>query len=236
MKERYIVALGLAIVATIFGSEQQSVAAPPSYAQAVKDYNSGNYTVALSEFSQMKAAYPYNALVRYYIGLCEQSLGHLPQAKFEFIFVSQNGDAKLKANAQSALAQLSNVTEKANNPLIVQNPGQARVANPGHVAAPNPGVSAPASRRVKKIVLFYSDTSDSCKEFAPVFDAARSKLRDIQFERINTGDPGGQALAQQFGINSLPRVIMSDTNENVLFNGTPGRDEGAFLQQVASCR
>src|SRR6202034_3936139 len=77
------------------------------YNQAARDYSSGNYAKALGEFSELKGLYPNNALVRYYLALCEQAVGHFEQAKSEFGWVAQYGDARLKGMAQSGLQQLS---------------------------------------------------------------------------------------------------------------------------------
>src|SRR5271167_4926872 len=70
--------------------------APASFHQATADYNAGRHAKALAEFEAYKTAYPSNALVRYYIALCHQELGHVDAARADFDWVSKNGDARLQ--------------------------------------------------------------------------------------------------------------------------------------------
>lgn len=81
--------------------------APASFQKATADYNAGHVSTALSEFESYKAAYPSNALVRYYIGLCHQQLGHASEAQAEFEWLTKYGDARLQGLAGAALRQLS---------------------------------------------------------------------------------------------------------------------------------
>ncbi len=85
---------------------QSSKAGPVSFQQAVSDYNAGYYSRALEELESYKNAYPNNAQVRYYLGLCHQALNHRDQARVEFQFVSYRGSEPLKSMASKALDAL----------------------------------------------------------------------------------------------------------------------------------
>src|SRR5689334_9355688 len=71
--------------------------AAPNFNHAVADYNAGKYGQAASEFESLKAAFPTNALTRYYLALSRQALGHFDKARQEYQYVATNGDARLKA-------------------------------------------------------------------------------------------------------------------------------------------
>jgi hypothetical protein len=95
------------LVCIVLGAALPEVqCAPASFQQAVADYNAGHISTALSEFQSYKVAYPTNALVRYYIGLCYQQLGHADEARAELSWVSSFGDARLQGLAGAALRQL----------------------------------------------------------------------------------------------------------------------------------
>src|SRR5271163_4365483 len=61
--------------------------AAPSFQEAVAQYNSGKYAQAVSSLEVVKASYPNNALVHYYMALSQQAIGHLTQAKEEYQWV-----------------------------------------------------------------------------------------------------------------------------------------------------
>jgi len=81
--------------------------AAPSFQEAVADYNAGQYAKALGKLEAVKAAYPTNALVHYYMALCQQAVGHLGQAKVEYQWVISSRDPKLAPMAMTGLSQLS---------------------------------------------------------------------------------------------------------------------------------
>jgi tetratricopeptide (TPR) repeat protein len=122
-------------------------AAPASFNQAVGDYNAGKYSAALTEFEAYGAAYPTNALVRYYIALCQQGIGHFDKAKSEFQWVSQNGDARLRSMAQAGMQQLSRA--------------HTQIASASINAASNIGGATQSTShggdKVKKVLEFYTD-------------------------------------------------------------------------------
>jgi TolA-binding protein len=141
MRKRAALASSLAAALVCVATVGQP--APASYNQAVQDYSSGNYGRALTEFQECKAQYPTNAMVRYYLALCEQSVGHFEQAKSEFAWVTQNGDARLKAMAQSGLAQLATAHTSVSHTYGTQ-------------LASNPSPTA-AKGKIKKCIEFWAE-------------------------------------------------------------------------------
>jgi uncharacterized protein YkwD len=98
-----LVVLGcIALVATL----PEVQCAPASFEQAVADYKAGHVSTALSEFQSYKLAYPTNALVRYYIGLCYEQLGRFDEARAELLWVNSFGDAHLQGLSGAALKQI----------------------------------------------------------------------------------------------------------------------------------
>jgi hypothetical protein len=119
-----------------------------NFQQCVQEYNNGRHAQALSEFKKYEASYPNNSLVHYYIALCEQALNHLPQAKAEYQWVAQNGDAKLKAQAAAGLAQLSNVSTSS---------GSSSSSSRNVAVAQSSSSSSTGRTKVRKILVFDAD-------------------------------------------------------------------------------
>ncbi len=140
-----IVATAVAFLAVI-NFPLPLAAAPASFNQAVADYNAGKYGIALTELQAYASAYPNNALVRYYIALCQQGMGHFDKAKSEFQWVSQNGDARLSSMASAGMQQLSN----AHTQIASSSISSATTA--GHSQA-----GGQAADKVKKVLEFYTD-------------------------------------------------------------------------------
>lgn len=139
----------VAVVATL--SNQCSEAAPVSFQQAVADYTAGKYSQANAEFETYKQAYPTNAMVHYYLALCKQALGHIEGAKAEYLWVTQNGDARLRGMAQSGFDQLSKAKYSGSSSSSVAT------ATPSHTATSASSTPIVATAKVKKIIEFYAD-------------------------------------------------------------------------------
>jgi tetratricopeptide (TPR) repeat protein len=105
----------IALMALLVATLNLPCSAQVSFQQAVQLYNSGYHARALTELKKYEASYPNNALVHYYIALCQQELNHLSEAKAEYQLAAQYGDATLKAQASSGLAQLSHISSGFNS-------------------------------------------------------------------------------------------------------------------------
>lgn len=129
--------------------------AAPSFQDAVNDYNSGHYARAAGTLNLLKAQYPRNGLVHYYIALCQQAMGHIPQAQAEYQIVISLGEPRLSSLAATGLAQLS-------GKRISGYGGSGVTASVG--AAPSRGTSgsssggaAVAAGRVSKVLEFWAE-------------------------------------------------------------------------------
>lgn len=123
---------------------QPAQAAPDAYQKAKGDYDSKNYAAALTQFKALAAAYPRNALCHYYLALCHQALGHVPQAKQEFQVVQQLDRGSLGQYAAQGMRQLSGASSASGS-------GAIAIASAGGAS------STQARSKVRKIYEFYAD-------------------------------------------------------------------------------
>lgn len=172
--------------------------APASFPEAVADYNAGRYSMAATKFESLKQAYPTNALSHYYLGLSRQALGHLDKAKEEYQWVSTNGDPRLRALATQGLTRMG---------------------------------GAPTSRsngKVKRILKFTADWCGPCKKFAPIFEATKSKYRDVSFEILDIDQESTKPIQAKYNFDTIPRLVFLDGSGNVLYNGGAAASQADF--------
>lgn len=212
----------VAVIATILGP--LPVVAAPDFKSAVADYNAGKYGQAATEFESLKAAYPNNALTRYYLGLSRQALGHFEKAKQEYQWVSANGDARLRTMAAQGMQRLSgaktSVTQVPAPITQSQNNSTARVATSNSPAA-----------KVTKILKFTAPWCGPCQNFAPIFQSVQSDFRGITFEEIDFDT--NPELKAKFNVSSIPHLVFLDATGKVLLSrsGAP-RSADSFARMI----
>lgn len=142
-------ALLLIVLASLLAFQPGTAYAQDAFERALLNYNAGRYQVALDGFSGIRAKYPDNALVHYYLALCHQALNHQSEARSEFEFVSARGNAKLRANAAAGLQQISRLRSQ----IGVSRPVSKQ---PSKLPSENKPAVPPPSK-VKRIIEFYAD-------------------------------------------------------------------------------
>ncbi len=207
---------------------QPAAFSAPSFNSAVAAYKAGNYAQALQDFKFFKAKSPNNALTRYYLALCHQAMNHTSEAKAEYQWVSQYGDATLKSHAATGLSQLSSMKTGG-----YQSSGAA-IATTSSSPAQQPPAASAGVTKVRKVLDFCADWCAPCRAFAPVFEATKSKFRNITFQSVNFDEE--RDLANQYGIKGIPHVVMLDGSGGVLYNGGAFGDVESFSEKINSLK
>lgn len=222
-------------------------AANSAYNQAVADYTAGKYGQAASEFESLKAAYPNNLLVRYYLALTRQALGHFEKAKAEYQWVATNGDARLKAMAQQGLQRMGNTkasgagsSTRGSTPMAGDyippfgnstgaNSSTSSGSGAGKVVQPNTHDGA----KVSRILKFTAPWCGVCQNFAPIFDSVKPQFRDVSFEDVDFDS--SPDLRAKYNVAHTPHLIFLDSSGKVLYSkaGAPRTSE-SFSRLIQS--
>ena len=80
------------------------------------------------------------------------------------------------------------------------------------------------------IIDFWAPWCGPCKGFAPVFEAASEKHKDVVFAKVNTDEE--QALAGHFAIRSIPTIMVF--REQVVLFSQAGALPGEALESILS--
>lgn len=84
---------------------------------------------------------------------------------------------------------------------------------------------------VVSIIDFNATWCGPCKQFAPIFEAAAEKYGDkIKFESVDVDQ--NPALAEKYGVQSIPMVVLLDKAGNVVDQNIGYMDAAQFEQLI----
>jgi hypothetical protein len=90
------------------GSASTFEAVSPAYTDAVNQYNTRHYNVAVERLNSVLATQPDHVMSHYYLALSYQALNQIGSARAEYNWINTHAvDARLRHNAQYALTQIN---------------------------------------------------------------------------------------------------------------------------------
>lgn len=204
-------------------------AAPASFDDGVKAYNSRQYRQAISSFTQAASQSPADPMIRYYMGLSYQGLNQMTQAKQQFEYVSTcRANPALAGQAQAALQNLSRYkTTVAGSPPT--RPAATSTARSG-----SPAASGQRANGRLKVIDFTTDWCHFCKKFEPVWEQVSAEMKgQVDFSQLDGDDPANSAIKEKYNVTGYPRLIFTDRTGNALLNhrGAPATAE-AFKELI----
>ncbi len=204
------------------------------YRRAVMNYQAHHYSAALSDFEKLTAAYPNNAMVRYYRGLSYQGTNQISLAKKDFEWVATNcPDGKVKKLGAQGLQNLGSYRSTSSSSGAAA-PFFAQAGSTGSTAAATTTIAA-ASRpggKLQKILEFTSDSCPTCITFAPVFAQTKSKYPGLDMQSLDVADAGNASLVSQFQVKNYPTIVFLSTSGSVLFKRAGAPDNVAQFSQL----
>lgn len=191
------------------------------YRRGVLNYQAHHYSAALADFEKLAAAYPNNAMVRYYRGLSYQGTNQISLAKKDFEWVATNcPDGKVKQLGAQGLQNLGSyrstiASSTVAAPFFAQagstSTASTSAATTNVAAAPRPG------GKVQKILEFTSETCPACIAFAPIFSQTKSKYSGLDMQSLDVADSGNASLVSQFQVTQYPTIVFLSSSGSVLF-------------------
>jgi len=231
----------LAPAATVLIMFSPAWAGNSSYEKAVADYTAGKYGQAAGEFESLKASYPSNLLIRYYLALSRQALGQFDKARSEYQWVATNGDARLKAMAQQCLSRMG--TSKS---YVAGSGARSSTPMAGDYIPPFASSSGSASAnststqtnthngaKVSKILKFTAPWCGVCQNFAPVYESVKPQFRDVSFEDVDFDS--SPDMKAKYNVVNVPHLVFLDSAGKILYSraGAP-RSAESFSRLIKS--
>ncbi len=205
------------------------------YRRAVLNYQAHHYSAALADFEKLTAAYPNNAMVRYYRGLSYQGTNQISLAKKDFEWVATNcPDGKVKQLGAQGLQNLGSYRSTTSSSAIAA-PFFAQAGSTGSTAGAATNTIASAPRpggKLQKILEFTSETCPTCIKFAPVFAQTKSKYPGLDMRSLDVADASNESLVSQFQVKNYPTIVFLSTSGSVLFKRTAAPDTVAQFSQL----
>ncbi len=205
------------------------------YRRAVLNYQAHHFSAALADFEKLAAAYPNNAMVRYYRGLSYQGTNQISLAKKDFEWVATNcPDGKVKQLGAQGLQNLGSYRSSVSSSAVAA-PFFAQAGSTASTAGVATNTIAAASRpggKLQKILEFTSDTCPTCITFAPVFAQTKSKYPGLDMQSLDVADSGNASLVEQFQVKNYPTIVFLSTSGSVLFKRAGAPDNVAQFSRL----
>ena len=219
--------------------------AEDAYRRAVLNYQAHHYSAALTDFEKLVAAYPNNAMVRYYRGLSYQGTNQITLAKKDFEWVATNcPDGKVKQLGAQGLQNLGSYRSQSSSSSNLSSSGSAQkffaqVAPSGgtgqssaSTASTQNIASARPGGKLQKILEFTSDTCPTCITFAPVFAQTKSRYPGLDMQSLDVADAGNASLVSQFEVKNYPTIVFLSSSGSVLFKRAGAPDNVTQFSQL----
>jgi thiol-disulfide isomerase/thioredoxin len=234
-----VVLLTIGLIGSIGLSITATSAAEDLYKRAVLNYQAHHYSSALADLERLEAAYPTNAMVRYYRALCYQGTNQITLAKKDFEWVAANcPDAKVKQLGAIGLRNLGSYRAQVTG--FVSAPTTQMAARPASglptpstsSGIPSPSSSTNAANKLRKVLQFTSATCPICITFAPIFEQTKGKYSGIDMQTLDVADAGNSALVEQYSVKNYPTIVFLSNNGSVLFKRAGAPDTVAQFSQL----
>jgi thiol-disulfide isomerase/thioredoxin len=209
------------MVGWIGGSITSADAAADLYKRAVLNYQAHHYSSALADLERLEAAYPTNAMVRYYRALCYQGTNQISLAKKDFEWVATNcPDAKVKQlgaiglrNLGAYRSQVTGYVGTGNSPIAVRQSSSASNLSSSN----SPNSNSNSSNKLRKILEFTSVTCPTCITFAPIFEQTKGKYPGLELRSLDVADANNSSLVEQYSVKNYPTIVFLSNSGSVLF-------------------
>lgn len=184
-------------------------AAPNAYESGVRAFKDGKHELATKFFQAAAQTQPTNPSIRYYLGMCYQSMSKNDRARKEYEYVAKTGTGSLPALATAALQKLGPAPASTSASSVSSN-GMPKIKGQLHV------------------LDFYTVWCKPCKRFEPIFESVASRMRGrADFRRVDAEDPKNKSLVQKYGVSMFPTLLYIDDAGTEIYRGgpTPRSDE-----------
>lgn len=68
-----------------------------------------------------------------------------------------------------------------------------------------------------KIFDIWAEWCPPCKKFGPIFEHVAKEFPNIEFVKVDADTEVGSHFLMEFGIRSIPTILMIDDENNVIF-------------------
>lgn len=179
-----------------------AIAAASQFEKAAAMYLDGSYEQSVSALKELALKDPNNAMIHYYLGLCQMRLHERDKAGIEFEWIDEHTkDQALKAIAQAWLGRLERHSKHISDNYSIARP----VVDPKH-------------EPVAKVYWFFTNWCPKCKRFKSIFEETKPLFKNLSFGKFNSEAPENWSLVSKYKVKSYPTLVYFDKNGKVIEN------------------